>query len=107
MIAQSSDYQTVEGNIYFPPSSLVNKSILQSSKLTTKCPWKGTASYYTLSVNGQQLKDAAWYYPEPKDAAKNIKDHVAFCTSRGTCGSARSMLTALSIDKTKVDVATA
>jgi uncharacterized protein (DUF427 family) len=49
--------------------------------LTTKCPWKGTASYYNVTVNGNVLKDAAWYYPEPKDAAKNIKDHIAFCES--------------------------
>ena len=89
-IAQADTYETVEGNIYFPPSSILDKSILQSSSLTTKCPWKGTASYYTLNVDGQTLKDAAWYYPEPKDKAMNIKDHVAFCKYCGTlCGCSR------------------
>jgi uncharacterized protein (DUF427 family) len=79
VIAEADDYETVEGNIYFPPSSIKDKSMLESSSLTTKCPWKGTASYYTLKVDGQTYKDAAWYYPEPKDKAKNIKGYVAFC----------------------------
>ena len=79
VIAEADEYETVEGNVYFPPSSIKDKSMLESSSLTTKCPWKGTASYYTLKVDGQTYKDAAWYYPEPKDKAKNIKDHVAFC----------------------------
>jgi len=78
VIASADAYEKVEGNIYFPPSSIVDKSILHSSSLKTKCPWKGTASYYTLEVDGKTLKDAAWYYPEPKDAAMNIKDHIAF-----------------------------
>jgi uncharacterized protein (DUF427 family) len=79
VIAEADNYETVEGNVYFPPSSIKDKSILESSSLTTKCPWKGTASYYTLKVDGQTFKDAAWYYPEPMDKAKNIKDYVAFC----------------------------
>jgi uncharacterized protein (DUF427 family) len=65
----------------FPPDTILDKSILFDSTLTTKCSWKGTASYYNVTVNGNVLKDAAWYYPEPKDAAKNIKDHIAFCKS--------------------------
>jgi uncharacterized protein (DUF427 family) len=79
VIAEADDYETVEGNVYFPPSSIKDKSFLEESSLTTKCPWKGTASYYTLKVDGQTYKDAAWYYPEPKEKAKNIKDYVAFC----------------------------
>lgn len=65
----------------FPPDSISDKSILSDSSLTTKCPWKGTASYFNITVDGNVLKDAAWYYPEPKDGAKNIKDHIAFCKS--------------------------
>ncbi|KAL9585394.1 MAG: hypothetical protein Q9212_001547 [Teloschistes hypoglaucus] len=64
VIAESDTYQTVEGNIYFPPSSLISQSHFTPSTLTTFCPWKGTASYYNLSVNGDEAKDAAWYYPE-------------------------------------------
>ena len=79
VIAQADTWETVEGNAYFPPSAILDKSIFQPSALTTYCPWKGTASYYTLSVDGQTLKDAAWYYPQPKEKASNIKDHVAFC----------------------------
>ena len=79
VIASADTYETVEGNVYFPPSSISDKSILSSSSLTTVCPWKGTASYYTLNVDGKTYKDAAWYYPEPKDKASNIKDHIAFC----------------------------
>jgi uncharacterized protein (DUF427 family) len=77
VIAESDETVVVEGNHYFPPSSIA-PDVLVESDTTTVCPWKGTASYYTLSVNGQQNPDAAWYYPEPKDAAAQIKDHVAF-----------------------------
>ena len=52
--------------------------VLQDSATTSVCPWKGTASYYSIEANGAQNRDAAWYYPEPKDAAKEIKDRVAF-----------------------------
>jgi uncharacterized protein (DUF427 family) len=79
VIAEADSYETVEGNIYFPPSSIKDKSILQPSSLTTVCPWKGTAAYYTLNVDGKTYNDAAWYYPEPSDKAKNIKDYIAFC----------------------------
>jgi len=76
-IAESDATVVVEGNHYFPPSS-VERSYLSASPTHTVCPWKGTASYYTLVVDGKENKDAAWFYPAPKDAAKEIKDHVAF-----------------------------
>ncbi len=76
-IAQSDHTVVIEGNHYFPADS-VEKSFLRDSATTTVCPWKGTASYYILDVDGQTNPDAAWYYPAPKDAAKEIKDHVAF-----------------------------
>ncbi len=77
MIAESDDVEVVEGNIYFPPSA-VDQSYLRSTETHTVCGWKGTASYYDLVVDGKVNKDAAWYYPEPKDAAKNIAGYVAF-----------------------------
>jgi uncharacterized protein (DUF427 family) len=77
VIAESDDTVVVEGNHYFPPDS-VNQDLLIASDTTTVCPWKGTASYYSLSVDGKENPDAAWYYPHPKDAAAQIKDHVAF-----------------------------
>ena len=67
----------VEGNIYFPLSS-VNKAYLRPSDHHTVCPWKGTASYYSVEVNGEKNQNAAWFYPAPSDAAKQIKDFVAF-----------------------------
>lgn len=76
-IAQSAHTEQVEGNYYFPPES-VHRELLEPSNYTTVCPWKGTAHYYNVVVNGQRNENAAWYYPEPKPAASNIKDHVAF-----------------------------
>ncbi len=76
-IAESNNCVVVEGNQYFPREA-VKQEYLQESTTHTTCPWKGLASYYSLEVNGQINKDAAWYYPEPKDAAKQIKDYVAF-----------------------------
>ena len=76
-IAESNNCVVVEGNQYFPREA-VKQEYLQESSSHTTCPWKGLASYYSLEVNGQVNKDAAWYYSEPKDAAKQIKDHVAF-----------------------------
>ena len=76
-LAESNNCEVVEGNQYFPADS-VNRQYFQASDTHTVCPWKGTASYYTVVVDGKENKDAAWYYPEPKDAAKQIKDHVAF-----------------------------
>lgn len=77
IIAESDVYELVEGNVYFPPES-VKRDFLKPSDATSHCPWKGDASYYTLSVNGEENADAAWYYPAPYDKAAHIKDHVAF-----------------------------
>jgi uncharacterized protein (DUF427 family) len=77
VIAESDATVVVEGNHYFPPDS-VNKEHLQPSTTHTRCPWKGEASYYDVVVDGETNKDAAWYYPEPKDAAAEIKDRIAF-----------------------------
>lgn len=77
VIAQSDVTEIVEGNHYFPLES-VKSEYLQPSDTHTVCPWKGTASYFTLEVAGQRNADAAWFYPAPKDAAAKIKDHVAF-----------------------------
>jgi uncharacterized protein (DUF427 family) len=77
LIARSDDIVTVEGNVYFPLKA-VKPGVLQDSAITTVCPWKGTASYYTLVVNGAENRDAAWTYPAPKDAAKEIRGRVAF-----------------------------
>lgn len=77
VIAESDRYELVEGNVYFPPGS-IKSECFQPSDTHTVCGWKGTASYYTVVVDGRENKDAAWYYPDPKDAAANIKDHVAF-----------------------------
>ncbi len=76
-IAESDDIVKVEGNAYFPAAAL-NKDYIKESPTKSVCPWKGTAAYYTLSVNGQDNKDAAWYYPEPKQAAAEIKGRIAF-----------------------------
>lgn len=76
-LAQSDKCIVVEGNQYFPPDS-VDREYFKASDTHTTCPWKGLASYYNVEVNGKGNKDAAWYYPAPKDAAKNIEDYVAF-----------------------------
>ncbi|PYE53394.1 DUF427 domain-containing protein [Deinococcus yavapaiensis] len=77
IIASSPDTIVVEGNHYFPREA-VNEAYLKPSSTHTICPWKGTASYYSLDVEGQRNPDAAWYYPEPKDAAREIRGRVAF-----------------------------
>ena len=77
VIAESDRCEVVEGNVYFPPEG-VNRDYLRPSATHTVCGWKGTASYYDVVVDGQQNADAAWYYPEPMDAAANIRGHVAF-----------------------------
>lgn len=77
VIAESDDTKVVEGNHYFPADS-VKREFLEPSQTNTVCGWKGTASYYTLAVEGKRNPDAAWYYPDPKDAAKEIAGHVAF-----------------------------
>jgi uncharacterized protein (DUF427 family) len=77
VIAESDDTIVVEGNHYFPVEA-VDKAVLRESATTSVCPWKGTAHYYTLQVGDAGNKNAAWYYPEPKSAAANIKNRVAF-----------------------------
>ena len=77
VIAESNETVVIEGNHYFLASS-VNDDYLKASDKTTVCPWKGTASYYTLEVAGDENPDAAWYYAKPKDAAKEISGHIAF-----------------------------
>ena len=77
VLAESDDTVVVEGNHYFPLES-VERSYLRHSATHTVCPWKGTASYYSVVVDGEENADAAWYYPEPKDAAKEITGRVAF-----------------------------
>jgi uncharacterized protein (DUF427 family) len=77
VIAESDKYETVEGNVYFPPAA-IKAEYLRKTDTTTVCSWKGTAHYYSVVVDGAENSDAAWYYPEPKPAAANIKDHVAF-----------------------------
>ena len=76
-VAESDKTIVVEGNHYFPPDA-VNRELFQPSATHTICPWKGVASYYTVAVDGQTNKDAAWFYPSPKAAAAEIKDYVAF-----------------------------
>lgn len=77
VIAQSDETVVVEGNHYFPPDS-VRSEYLKESSHSSICPWKGTASYYTLVVDGAENKDAAWYYPQPKEAAEQVRDRIAF-----------------------------
>ncbi len=77
VLAESDQTEVVEGNHYFPPEA-IKREFFTPSETHSVCPWKGTASYYTVAVDGKQNADAAWYYPEPKDAAKQIKGYVAF-----------------------------
>jgi uncharacterized protein (DUF427 family) len=77
VIAESKNTEVVEGNHYFPQDS-IKKEFFQPSETTSVCPWKGLASYYNIVVDGKANNDAAWYYPDPKAAAAQIKDHVAF-----------------------------
>ena len=77
VIAESDETVVVEGNHYFPADA-VHSENLKPSSTTTVCPWKGTAHYYTVVVDGKENVDAAWYYPTPKDAAAQIKDRIAF-----------------------------
>ena len=77
VIAESDTYEMVEGNVYFPADA-IKREHFRDSATHTLCPWKGTASYYDVVVDGATNGDAAWYYPDPKDAAANIRGHVAF-----------------------------
>ena len=77
VVAESTHTEQVEGNHYFPDSA-VRREFFQPSTHTTVCPWKGTAHYYHVTVDGQTNENAAWFYPQPKQAAENIRNHVAF-----------------------------
>lgn len=77
VIAESDRTEIVEGNHYFPAEAL-RKEFFRSSETHSVCPWKGVASYYSIEVDGQKNPDAAWYYPDPKPAARNIAGRVAF-----------------------------
>jgi uncharacterized protein (DUF427 family) len=77
ILAESNRTVVVEGNHYFPPES-IHRDFFKASDTRTTCPWKGLASYYHLHVGEQINQDAAWYYPEPKEAARSIKNYIAF-----------------------------
>ena len=77
LIAESSETIVIENNHYFPADS-VKKEYLEESQTVTTCPWKGEAHYYTINIDGEKNTDAAWYYPEPKEAANEIKNYIAF-----------------------------
>jgi len=77
IIAESDHTIVVENNHYFPKDS-IKQDFFKPSATHTICPWKGEASYYSLDVNGSENKDAAWFYPQAKEAAKNIENYVAF-----------------------------
>lgn len=77
LLAESDNTKHIEGNHYFPEDS-INKKYFKPSNHNTVCPWKGKASYYDIEVEGETNENAAWYYPEPNEAAKEIQDHVAF-----------------------------
>lgn len=77
VVAESDDTVVVEGNHYFPRSS-VREDLLRPSATTTRCPWKGEASYYSLEAEGRRSEDAVWYYPEPSPQAEMVRDRVAF-----------------------------
>ena len=76
-LAESGETIIIEGNHYFPTDS-IKREYFQDSDSHTTCPWKGEASYYHINVNGEVNNDGAWYYPEPKEAAKEIRNYVAF-----------------------------
>jgi uncharacterized protein (DUF427 family) len=77
VIARSDDTVVIEGNHYFPPEA-VDMAALRPSETHTTCPWKGKASYYSLAVGDKENTDAAWFYPDPKRAAENIRGRIAF-----------------------------
>jgi uncharacterized protein (DUF427 family) len=77
VIAESDDTVVVENNHYFPANS-IKKEYFKNSESHTTCPWKGVASYYTITVDGEENKDAAWYYPEVSELARTLKDRIAF-----------------------------
>lgn len=82
VLADSPRTQIIEGNHYFPPET-VNTDYLIESTTHTVCPWKGLASYYTLTLDNEEIKDFAWYYPSTKSTAKTIENHIAFYRNKG------------------------
>lgn len=82
VLAESDRTEQVDGNAYFPPEAIARDYFTDSPTHTT-CGWKGVASYYNLAVNGETIRDVAWYYPTPKDAAKQITGYVAFYKNKG------------------------
>ena len=85
LLAESDDTVIVEGNHYFPPES-VNTEFFEANDRHTTCPWKGVASYYDVVVDGEVSQGAAWYYPQPKEKAAHIRNHVAFYQGRVEIG---------------------
>lgn len=81
VVAESDETIVVEGNHYFPPSSIRSEAFTPTDH-STHCPWKGDAAYYTVTADGVSAENAAWYYPEPKEKAAQIKDYVAFYGSK-------------------------
>ncbi|KAJ5691967.1 hypothetical protein N7462_001390 [Penicillium macrosclerotiorum] len=79
ILAEADAWETVEGNVYFPPSSVKDKASFVHSDTKTFCPWKGHAEYYSIETGDGTIQDAAWYYSQPYEKALNIKDHIAFC----------------------------
>jgi len=77
VLAESDRCERVEGNYYFPPEAIAQEYFAPSTTHTS-CPWKGQASYYNVTVNGQTIPDAAWYYPQAKERAKHIEGYIAF-----------------------------
>jgi uncharacterized protein (DUF427 family) len=82
VIAESDNTELVEGNVYFPRDS-VKMDMFSHSPTPYTCPWKGVAEYFNASVNGKEISDIAWSYPNPKEAAKNIAGHLAFDKRKG------------------------
>lgn len=80
VLAETDTWEEVDGNVYFPPAS-VKTDYLSKTDHSTHCPWKGDASYYSIHADGKKLENAAWYYPQTKEKAEHIRDHVAFCKS--------------------------
>ncbi|KAJ5771859.1 hypothetical protein N7520_002388 [Penicillium odoratum] len=82
IIAQTNSWEEVEGNVYFPPSSIMDQEVFVRSNTKTFCPWKGEAEYYTIKHGDATTPDAAWYYAAPYEKASHIKDHIAFYKSK-------------------------
>ncbi|KAJ5261286.1 hypothetical protein N7478_011881 [Penicillium angulare] len=82
VLAQAESWETVEGNVYFPPSAIKDQKAFLKTDTKTFCPWKGEAEYYSIQHGDQTIQDAAWYYAEPYEKAMNIQGHIAFYKSK-------------------------